>query len=191
MRKKARNALQRMLQVVQGTLKTNFYNDDRYALSLRVDPRVMFLPEELADGPGKKEVPFGVFFSHGRYFNGFHCRFRDIARGGLRIVTPPNSDTKAYESGKHFDEVFGLSFGQQLKNKDIPEGGAKAVVLVDSPSVNKKHHEFLKRKCVRGFVDSILDLTVRDDTFKKTVVDRFGKDEVIFLGPDEQVIQSS
>jgi NAD-specific glutamate dehydrogenase len=120
----------------------------RYALSLRVDPRVMLLPEDL-EGPKQKEVPFGVFFSHGRYFNGFHCRFRDIARGGLRIVTPPNSDTKSFESGRHFDEVYGLSYGQQLKNKDIPEGGAKAVVLVDSPSVKEKHHEFLKRKCVR------------------------------------------
>lgn len=186
-REEARNALQRMLQIVQGTLKTNFYNDDRYALSLRVDPRVMLLPADL-EGPNKKEIPFGVFFSHGRYFNGFHCRFRDIARGGLRIVTPPNSDTKSFESSRHFDEVFGLSYGQQLKNKDIPEGGAKAVVLVDSPSVNKKHHDFLKRKCVRGFVDSILDLTVRDERFNRTVVDRFGKDEVIFLGPDEQVI---
>jgi len=186
-REEVRNALQKMLEVVQGTLKTNFYNDDRYALSLRVDPRVMFTKEELT-GPNAKEVPYGVFFSHGRYFNGFHCRFRDIARGGLRIVTPPNSDTKSTESSRHFDEVFGLSYGQQLKNKDIPEGGAKAVILVDSPSVKKKHHEFLKRKTVRAFVDSILDLTVRDERFNKTVVDRFGKDEVIFLGPDEQVI---
>ncbi|CAN0546838.1 unnamed protein product, partial [Laminaria digitata] len=38
------------------------------------------------------EIPFGVFFAHGRRFNGFHCRFRDIARGGMRIVTPPTSE---------------------------------------------------------------------------------------------------
>ena len=74
-----------MLDVVQGTLKTNFYNDDRfyyfyyyfpsncfilyprYALSLRVNPKVMFTEQELT-GPNAKEVPFGVFFSHGRYF---------------------------------------------------------------------------------------------------------------------------
>lgn len=61
-----------------------------------------------------------LFYSHfSRYFNGFHCRFRDIARGGLRIVTPPNSDTKSFESGRHFDEVYGLSYGQQLKNKVV------------------------------------------------------------------------
>lgn len=186
-REEARFALQKMLDAVKYTLKTNFYNDDRYALSLRVDPAVMFSEEEM-NGPNKKELPFGVFFSHGRYFNGFHCRFKDIARGGLRIVTPPNSDTKALESARQFDEVYGLSYGQQLKNKDIPEGGAKAVVLVDSPNVRKKHHEFLKRKSVRAFVDSILDLTVRDERFERTVVDRYGEDEVIFLGPDEQVI---
>lgn len=28
-----------------------------------------------------KPMPFGVFFCHGRHFNAFHCRFRDIARG--------------------------------------------------------------------------------------------------------------
>ena len=36
-------------------------------------------------------------------------------------------------------------------------------------------------------MDSILDLTVRDERFYRTVVDRYGEDEVIFLGPDEQV----
>lgn len=38
------------------------------------------------------EIPFGVFFMHGRRFNGFHTRFRDIARGGMRIVTPPTPE---------------------------------------------------------------------------------------------------
>lgn len=33
-----------------------------------------------------------MFFVHGRRFNGFHCRFRDIARGGMRIVTPQTSE---------------------------------------------------------------------------------------------------
>lgn len=188
-REEARHALEKFMEAVDLTLKTNFYNDDRYALSMRVEPRLMFTKAEL-EGPNKKEMSFGVFFSHGRYFNGFHNRFRDIARGGLRIVTPPNSDTKAIESSRHFDEVYGLSLGQQLKNKDIPEGGAKAVVLVDSPNVPAKHHEFLKRKAVRAFVDSVLDLTVRDDKFKRTVVDNYGQDEVIFLGPDEQVIRA-
>ena len=62
-----------------------------------------------------QEKPFGVFFSHGRFFNAFHNRFRDIARGGLRIVTPQNADQYALESTRHYDEVYGLSYAQQLK----------------------------------------------------------------------------
>ena len=183
----ARLALSKMALAIKLTLKTNVYNDDRFALSMRVKPELMFTEDELT-GPKKKEMPFGVFFAHGRYFNGFHNRFRDISRGGLRLVTPPNSEMKSVDSAKQFDEVYGLSLGQQLKNKDIPEGGAKAVVLVDSPAVNKQYHEVLKRKSVRAFVDALLDLTVQDDLFRRTVVDRYGQEEVIFLGPDEQVV---
>jgi len=56
------------------------------------------------------EMPFGVIFSHGRHFNAFHCRFRDIARGGLRLVTPSNADQFTQESSRQFDEAYGLSF---------------------------------------------------------------------------------
>lgn len=83
------------------------------------------------EGSGS-EVPFGVFFVHGRRFNGFHCRFRDIARGGMRIVTPQTSEQVAIEAGRQFDECYALAYAQQLKNKDIPEGGSKAVLLVDT-----------------------------------------------------------
>lgn len=38
----------------------------------------------------------------------------------------------AIEAGRQFDECYGLAFAQQLKNKDIPEGGSKAVLLVDT-----------------------------------------------------------
>lgn len=69
---------------------------------------------------------------HGRRFNGFHCRFRDIARGGMRIVTPQTSEQVAIEAGRQFDECYALAYAQQLKNKDIPEGGSKAVLLVDT-----------------------------------------------------------
>ena len=122
-----------MLETVKCTLRTNFYCDNRYALSLRLNPIIMM--SGTSTGPtntaanaaavpnpaAASTIPFGVFFSHGRHFNGFHCRFRDIARGGLRIVTPTNSDQYILESSRQFDEAYGLSFAQQLKNKDIPE----------------------------------------------------------------------
>ena len=75
------------------------------------------------------------FFTLGRRFNAFHVRFRDVSRGGLRMVTPANSEMLAVESARHFNECYDLAFGQQLKNKDIAEGGSKAVALVDSVSL--------------------------------------------------------
>ena len=78
----ARILLAKFLDAVKLTLRTNYFNENRYGLGLRVHPTVMVNPD--------RTIPFGVVFSHGRNYNGFHCRFRDIARGGLRIVTPPN-----------------------------------------------------------------------------------------------------
>ena len=105
------------------------YAKNRCILSrLSIDMPVCFCQQE---GSGS-EVPFGVFFVHGRRFNGFHCRFRDIARGGMRIVTPQTSEQVAIEAGRQFDECYALAYAQQLKNKDIPEGGSKAVLLVDT-----------------------------------------------------------
>jgi len=174
----ARILLLKMLEAVKSTLRTNFYNPDRYALSLRINPSIM-----VTQGA---EMPFGVIFSHGRHFNAFHCRFRDIARGGLRLVTPSNADQFTQESSRQFDEAYGLSFAQQLKNKDIPEGGAKAVVLINSPNIDPAKKSFALRKSVKAFTDSVLDLTVKNSVDK--LVDYYGKDELIYLGPDEQVI---
>lgn len=71
--------LLKMLEAVQLTLRTNFYNNNRYALSMRIHPSVMVNPAHSST----TAMPFGVIFCHGRHFNGFHCRFRDIARGEL------------------------------------------------------------------------------------------------------------
>lgn len=190
----ARNLLLKMLETVACTLRTNFYNENRYALSLRVNPIIMVnsttTPSTGVNRTHNHQavVPFGVFFSHGRYFNGFHCRFRDIARGGLRIVTPSNSDQYFLESARQFDEAYGLSFAQQLKNKDIPEGGAKAVVLVNASALEPSKRFFAARTSVKAFTDSILDLIVRPSLSQ--LVDYYGKDELVYLGPDEQVIPS-
>lgn len=107
----------KMVEAVESIYRTNLYMKDRYSLAFRIDPKLML-------GPGEsRTIPYGVFFVHGRRCNGFHVRFRDIARGGLRIVSPPTSEHIAIESSRQFDEAYGLAFAQQLKNKDIPEGG--------------------------------------------------------------------
>jgi glutamate dehydrogenase len=32
------------------------------------------------------EIPYGIFHVIGRDFNGFHIRFREISRGGVRMI---------------------------------------------------------------------------------------------------------
>lgn len=178
-----KRALAKILEAVQKTKKTNFYCPNRYALSLRVDPTVMF-PANTDFSQTK--VPFGVFFVHGRHINAFHCRFKDIARGGLRLVSPATEDIHALESSRQFDEVYNLSYAQQLKNKDIPEGGSKGVILVNCTKLDQKYKKFALRAGVKKFTDAMLDLMVEDT--KPYIKDYYGKDELIYFGPDEQVI---
>ena len=135
-----------------------------------------------------RELPYGILFVHGRRFNGFHVRFRDIARGGMRLVTPASAEQYALESARHYDECYGLAFAQQLKNKDIPEGGSKAVNLINIEGLSETGKFFVKRKSVKAMTDAILDLIVDTDYTKKYMVDLWGKKEVLYLGPDEQVL---
>lgn len=46
----------------------------------------------------------------------------------------------------------------------------------------------MKRKAVKAFVDGILDLIVQTPETKENIVDFWGKQEYLYLGPDEQVI---
>ena len=69
----------------RNVLKTNFYQPTKVALSFRLAPE--FLPE--VEYPKK---PFGMFIVIGNEFRGFHIRFRDVARGGIRIVQSRNRE---------------------------------------------------------------------------------------------------
>ena len=166
----SRRVLGTMVAAVKATLRTNVHLTARYGLALRLDPVLMARPEH-------PETPYGVFFVHGRGFDGFHVRFRDIARGGVRVVRPMGPDQLALETDRLYDEVYGLASAQQLKNKDIPEGGAKAVIVA-APDIGVS-------RVVKGFVDGLLDLIVPDPDGK--IVDRFKKPELLYLGPDENI----
>lgn len=177
--------LNTMADAVRGTLRTNKFVRERYALSLRMDPKV------LGYGTVGNDTPFGVFFIYGRRFKGFHVRFRDIARGGLRMVYPSSTDAHALESARQYNEAYNLAFAQQLKNKDIPEGGSKAVVLCDpivGPVGDMAPRDFIIRKSVKAFSDALLDLNTTDEAVKEKIVDYYGQDELIYLGPDENII---
>jgi glutamate dehydrogenase len=161
-----------LLKAIRATLRTNFFVPNRFSLTLRLAP-------ELMQGPTRPEIPFGVFFVYGRGFHGFHVRFKEIARGGLRIVKPSSAVLYDRESERLYDEVYGLSFAQQLKNKDIPEGGAKAAIVLEPPAE--------ATRCVKAFVDGILDLITPEPSTRRQVVDLLGFDEFIYLGPDENI----
>jgi glutamate dehydrogenase len=164
--------LNRMLDAVEATLRTNYWLTSRFGLALRLDPAL--LKDEQ-----RPELPWGAFFVHGRGYNGFHVRFKEIARGGLRVIRPRDTVQHAREADKLYDEVYGLSFAQQQKNKDIPEGGAKCAILVE-PAADPT-------RCVKSFVDSLLDLITTDPAVTSRIVDRLGRQEFIYLGPDENI----
>ena len=77
--------LESLLIFNKAVLKTNFYQPTKVALSFRLAPD--FLPE--VEYPKK---PFGMFLVIGNEFRGFHIRFRDVARGGIRIVMSRNRE---------------------------------------------------------------------------------------------------
>lgn len=125
-----KNILKQAMSFVEHTLKTNVYRTNKTAFSFRLDPKYLDqAPFTRADK--FPELPFAVFFMKGLYFIGFHVRFRDLARGGLRTVYPEKNEQLVTDRNSLFSECYNLAFTQQKKNKDIPEGGAKGVILLE------------------------------------------------------------
>lgn len=166
-------------------LKTNFYQPTKVAVSFRLNPQFL----------SKWEYPvglYGMFLVIGGEFRGFHLRFRDVARGGIRIVKSRSKEaysmnarisplSKTDEKGSLFDENYNLANTQQRKNKDIPEGGAKGVILLDYDHQKQPTIAFEK------YIDSILDLLLPGVSpgIKDPIIDLHGHQEILFMGPDE------
>ena len=161
---------------LDNTLKTNYFMPTKTGISFRLDPKILN-PEHY---PIK---PFGIFFVVGRDYRFFQVRWKDISRGGMRIIPPQSSSGYAHALSGLFDEVFDLSYAQQMKNKDIPEGGSKAVLLV-KPGGNHS-------RCVKGAVNALLDLLVENDESleekSSELLKYYTQNEIIYLGPDENM----
>jgi len=158
----------------EAVLKTNFFTPTKVAISFRLNPG--FLP------PNEYPQPlYGMFLVIGSEFRGFHLRFRDIARGGIRIVKSRSKEAYSINARSLFDENYNLANTQQRKNKDIPEGGSKGVILLDIRHQDKQRGAFEK------YIDSILDLLLKGNSpgIKDPIVDVYGKEEILFMGPDE------
>lgn len=179
------------LSFVKNCLKTNFFVIEKHALSFRLDPRYLeeLGPEFTDDLPSQR--PFRITFFSGRRGNGFHIGFSDIARGGWRTVITQSSDDFANNSSTLFKENYVLAHTQHLKNKDIYEGGSKMVAIlnIDSRTTLQQRDQYLY-KMQFAFANAFLDLFVTDENGQAKdprVVDYYGQEEPIELGPDENM----
>lgn len=171
-----RDIFNESVHFIDNLLKTNYFLPTKTGLAFRLSPAVLdkkYYPHE----------PFGIFFIVGLGYRFFHVRWKDISRGGVRIIAPrTTSDVNIALSGL-FDEVYGLSHAQQLKNKDIPEGGSKGVLLI-RPEIDKE-------RAIHGAINAFLDLLVSMDESHENQLSQqvryYNEDEIIYLGPDENV----
>jgi len=163
-----RDVLQAAMTFIDVIQRTNFYKKEKTSLSF------MYRPDFLntVDYP---EKPFGLFQVIGAEFRGFHIRFRDIARGGIRIVRSSHIQNYLTNSDLIFDENYNLAFTQQKKNKDLAEGGSKGTILLNWGFMDKSESAFKK------YIDGLLDLMLPEEG----MVDFYKKPVILFLGPDE------
>lgn len=151
-------------------VKTNFYKERKAALAFRYEPETFLEDHDLYP-----VCPYGVFQFMSSNFRGFHVRFRDVARGGLRLI--PSRDKAAYALNREslFRENYGLALTQNNKNKDIPEFGSKGTILLEPHCQESGELAFTR------YISGMLDLLLPDDD----IADLHGKEEIIFCGPDE------
>ncbi|SCU87793.1 LADA_0E06194g1_1 [Lachancea dasiensis] len=166
--------LQTLATFNKAVLKTNFFMTRKVAISFRLDPQLIMPKVEFP------ETPYGIFFVVGNTFKAFHIRFRDIARGGIRIVCSKTQDIYEVNSKMAIDENYQLASTQQRKNKDIPEGGSKGVILLN-PTLTSQKQTFV---AFSQYVDSIIDILIHDP-LKEKYVDLLSQPEILFFGPDE------
>jgi glutamate dehydrogenase len=164
---KDRDILTYFLKFNESVERTNFFRSEKSCMAYR-------LRTDIVDPVDFPEPLYGLFFLVGHDFLGFHIRFREIARGGIRIVRSRSIDIYAHNIDTIFTENYNLAWTQQRKNKDIPEGGAKGTILLNLESQQAADRAF------KDYVDGLLDLLLDEDSSGKV-----GVRELLFLGPDE------
>ncbi|MBW1689362.1 MAG: NAD-glutamate dehydrogenase [Deltaproteobacteria bacterium] len=181
------------LLFVRYTLKTNFFVTHKKALSFRLDPKYMeHLPKEIRDNL-PLDSPFRVTFFYHRVGSGYHFGFSDIARGGFRTIIARTKDDFESSMSTIFKEAMVLAHTQHLKNKDIYQGGSKIAIVMrafDLKGQDKVTNRLYNLQ--RGVINAFLDLFVTRDgkPVDPKVVDYYGEDEPIEVGPDENMHDS-
>ncbi|MFW6115082.1 MAG: NAD-glutamate dehydrogenase domain-containing protein [Thermodesulfobacteriota bacterium] len=181
------------LLFVQYTLKSNFFVTLKKALSFRLDPAYMkYLPVEIRENL-PADPPFRVTFFYHRSGSGYHFGFSDIARGGFRTIIARNKDDFELSMNTIFKEAMVLAHTQHLKNKDIYQGGSKMAVVMKAFDVTGQDRVINRLyNLQRGVINAFLDIFVTADgkPVDPKVVDYYGEDEPIEIGPDENMHDS-
>ena len=180
------------LLFISHTLKTNFFVIEKQALAFRLDPTYLrqLGTEFTFDLP--ETVPFRITFFFSRFGHGYHIGFSDIARGGWRTVIARNQDDAITAANALFREVYVLAHTQHLKNKDIYEGGSKMVLVMDASGLEQNgqgNENSRLYKLQYGITNAFLDIFTTDNgkVRDQRVVDYYGDDEPIEIGPDENM----
>ena len=183
------------LLLISHTLKTNFFVVEKQALAFRLDP--IYLQELgsafTSDLP--ETQPFRVTFFFSRYGHGYHIGFSDIARGGWRTVIARSQDDVVTAASTLLREVYVLAHTQHLKNKDIYEGGSKLALVLDANDLDAAAPDAETCRLYKlqySIANAFLDIFITSDGRARDarVVDYYGDDEPIELGPDENMHDS-
>lgn len=180
------------LLLVRRTLKTNFFVAEKQSLAFRLDPAYLDDLDPIFTEDLPHVRPFRVTYFFGRYGIGYHVGYSDIARGGWRTIITEARDDFMANANTLFREVCVLAHTQHLKNKDIYEGGSKLVALLYTEGETGARKNQLLYKLQHSFINGFLDVfTTRDGKVADSrVVDYFGDEEPIELGPDENMHDS-
>ncbi|HSD19892.1 MAG TPA: NAD-glutamate dehydrogenase domain-containing protein [Anaeromyxobacter sp.] len=185
-----RSIFRTALIFVKRTLKSNFFVVEKHAHAFRLDPAYL---EDLGaefTGDLPPERPFRVTFFFAREGLGYHIGFSDIARGGWRTIITRTRDDFVTAANTLFRECTVLAHTQHLKNKDIYEGGSKLACVLHAPAPESRQE--LDRRLHRfqlALASAFLDVFVTRDGKARDarVLDYYGEDEPIELGPDENM----
>jgi glutamate dehydrogenase len=101
-----REILRTMQLFNDSMIATNLWGSNKSAVSYRLDPS-KFLGQHRVP-----EIPYAVYMVLGYDFTGFHVRFRDISRGGVRVILS-NAENYVKNRQTQFQENFNLAI---LKN---------------------------------------------------------------------------
>eukprot|EP00927_Polykrikos_kofoidii_P003625 TRINITY_DN11462_c0_g1_i1.p1 TRINITY_DN11462_c0_g1~~TRINITY_DN11462_c0_g1_i1.p1 ORF type:complete len:1151 (-),score=146.02 TRINITY_DN11462_c0_g1_i1:283-3735(-) len=161
---------------------TNFFKKEgTVAIAYRLDPRVVLKGRPTSLYP---EIPYAIYLVVGKDFTGFHTRFRDVSRGGIRIIASRSKEAYERNFATLFDEGYNLAFTQQNKNKDIPESGSKGVILPNYALLGSQTDTSSMKACFSRYFDALLDCMLPEQSgiFSGHLG---GRQEILFFGPDE------